>query len=902
MSDTSQGEGWWIASDGKWYAPEHHPDYVAPSLPTPPIVPETPNYAAETIAVPSPEQAPIAPPAATPGPTFTAPGSPTQSYDPNALSAPTEHSDPDYNLPEPESESGGRRNLILGLAALIIIGGLVFLAVRAFSGGSSSGAASPEGAVQQLITSLNERDGVGFIEVFDPDEIEAWFGSFTPAIEEFEQIAEGQEASDELIEAYESVFNSFDYSLTGPGGEDPTYEVEMLDDEGRISRVRLDGIDLAFNVEDINSAIIVSVDSEAPTALDISEIDDVEIEVRDERRGLAATLFRPANPREDAFAENVHLDIVTVEKDGEWYVSIGYSVLEAIRTADGFPGFEQPDYGQAFRVVDDQTGGAESPEAAMQELFTAIESLDYDTIIQLTDPLATPYLHDYLPLINEQVDEQDRRDAARDINLNFDDIEFGVSEWNDRTLVTFPRISGRFDGGSFDLDTATWCGTIEDDFDSSRGCLEDGIDDALREIDSRQDPRDFIPEQTGMVVIERNGRWYLDPLGTMGFITEQIAEASVALSEELQTQLDDDGFSRIFIVEGPIARLGAPASRTALSGEVGVAIDVSDYQTIGERDTRGEFHVATALVRTTERADFINYPPLPASGEDWVVVYDRADSDSEIPAIGALTEGSLDVELFDVQVTAVGVDGFSGQLGGQGRPQIFTFSDEAQQFDITIEGAGFEDVYRWDSNGVVIPDDSLVFSSFAGGGEFTVVYGQPGAVFSINVLQPEPEPEPEPTSTPAPPPTPESFSPTFADPIADSFSGFVGNFGYEYVSEQAGGFFDGCGPDDPAANSYLFETDLRELVVISVYPSEDEATQAFADLSTVASPCDAFDLVIVQEVVQIDDTNVRIEWMLEDDPDSTTFEHYRLSGETVVVAVGADVAQVAEMLSFLDAW
>ncbi len=26
MSDTSQGPGWWMASDGKWYAPELHPD------------------------------------------------------------------------------------------------------------------------------------------------------------------------------------------------------------------------------------------------------------------------------------------------------------------------------------------------------------------------------------------------------------------------------------------------------------------------------------------------------------------------------------------------------------------------------------------------------------------------------------------------------------------------------------------------------------------------------------------------------------------------------------------------------------------------------------------------------------------------------------------------------------
>jgi hypothetical protein len=26
MSDSSQGPGWWVASDGKWYAPEQHPD------------------------------------------------------------------------------------------------------------------------------------------------------------------------------------------------------------------------------------------------------------------------------------------------------------------------------------------------------------------------------------------------------------------------------------------------------------------------------------------------------------------------------------------------------------------------------------------------------------------------------------------------------------------------------------------------------------------------------------------------------------------------------------------------------------------------------------------------------------------------------------------------------------
>jgi hypothetical protein len=38
MSEFSQGPGWWLASDGRWYPPEQHPDYVVP-LPVEPVEP-----------------------------------------------------------------------------------------------------------------------------------------------------------------------------------------------------------------------------------------------------------------------------------------------------------------------------------------------------------------------------------------------------------------------------------------------------------------------------------------------------------------------------------------------------------------------------------------------------------------------------------------------------------------------------------------------------------------------------------------------------------------------------------------------------------------------------------------------------------------------------------------------
>ena len=41
MSDAPMGEGWWLASDGKYYGPELHPDFVAPppQVPAPQVSP-----------------------------------------------------------------------------------------------------------------------------------------------------------------------------------------------------------------------------------------------------------------------------------------------------------------------------------------------------------------------------------------------------------------------------------------------------------------------------------------------------------------------------------------------------------------------------------------------------------------------------------------------------------------------------------------------------------------------------------------------------------------------------------------------------------------------------------------------------------------------------------------------
>jgi Domain of unknown function (DUF4190) len=89
MSDTQQGAGWWQASDGKWYPPEQHPDYVAegatpgsgeaPSSTAPTAAP-APAYAAPATGYGAPGYAappPVAPP---PGGYAYQPGLPSAKY------------------------------------------------------------------------------------------------------------------------------------------------------------------------------------------------------------------------------------------------------------------------------------------------------------------------------------------------------------------------------------------------------------------------------------------------------------------------------------------------------------------------------------------------------------------------------------------------------------------------------------------------------------------------------------------------------------------------------------------------------------------------------------------------------------------------------------------------------
>jgi hypothetical protein len=117
MSDTSQGPGWWLASDGKWYPPEA----ASPPPPQQPPPPQ-PEQPAATPA----QQPPASVPQQAPTPGYGAPppgyAAPVQSYTPP---------------PGPQGGMNGcLKAFLIGLAVLFV-GSIIVAAILVFAVGSA---------------------------------------------------------------------------------------------------------------------------------------------------------------------------------------------------------------------------------------------------------------------------------------------------------------------------------------------------------------------------------------------------------------------------------------------------------------------------------------------------------------------------------------------------------------------------------------------------------------------------------------------------------------------------------------------------------------------------------------------------------------------------------------------
>jgi hypothetical protein len=124
VSDSSQGDGWWIASDGKWYPPDQVPGPVTPPAP----VEAAPVEAAPTAppTAPPTEPTPVTPPAAAPAPAAAplptpppAPGYAAPPPAPGYVAPPPTSGEP---APVKKSGNGCLKAFLIVFAIMVVLG------------------------------------------------------------------------------------------------------------------------------------------------------------------------------------------------------------------------------------------------------------------------------------------------------------------------------------------------------------------------------------------------------------------------------------------------------------------------------------------------------------------------------------------------------------------------------------------------------------------------------------------------------------------------------------------------------------------------------------------------------------------------------------------------------------
>jgi hypothetical protein len=338
-----------------------------------------------------------------------------------------------------------------GLAALL---GVTLLAVSALSGGG--GAGSPEEAVQRLADAIEGEDPLAAIDVISPDEVRTLRASV--------DAARARAAEVELVES----------------AGDPLAGVDLS-----VGPLELEVVPLAPGF----AKVVVQGDIEGATVRDDFSPLVQEAGVDDARGSVTLAELSPAD---------LQPFLVTVERDGSWYVSAAYTVLEYIREANEL---SPADLGSGRSAP----LGADSPEDAARGVVEALAANDWESLFSLAPPDEIP-VYDYRVPLGELL-------ADAQLDFTIDELTATSELDGARATVTMSG-SGAYTntdngrGGRWELSGE--CLRIpEDEYPyafclSERGLLPFSL---------------FYDTPTGsptvrIETVQRDGRWFVSPVGT----------------------------------------------------------------------------------------------------------------------------------------------------------------------------------------------------------------------------------------------------------------------------------------------------------------------------------------------------------------------------------------------------
>ena len=376
----------------------------------------------------------------------------------------------------------------LGLAALLGIGGVATLSVQ----GDGGGAGSPKEAVEQLANAINKEDILAAVDIMAPSEVR----SLHKTVDKAQQKA----ADEELVKTASKPLAGLDLDV-----KNLTTTVESLADG--YAKVKLTGtIHAQTNSADFGRMLRNATNGDNTNG----DIDIADIQIGD------------ADP------------FVMAVRDGDgWYVSPAYTGLEYARIANDLPAAE-------FGSSKGANLGANTPEDAANEMLRAISAHDWTKVASLVPPNEFP-LYDYRAAFTQLMNDSLGRDSFSITSV----ASTAKVDGNEATVSV--EASGTTDSGDrWSINKSCLKLSDNEAFGFTRGCML--ATDVIPFIGYGLFGRGYgyahqsanINEWVSLQASERDGRWFVSPVGSVINSLEDIVKKMDhdALAELLNQPLE----------------------------------------------------------------------------------------------------------------------------------------------------------------------------------------------------------------------------------------------------------------------------------------------------------------------------------------------------------------------------
>lgn len=429
------------------------------------------------------------------------------------------------------------RSLLAVVCAAALVGGGT--AVSFALTGGASGASSPGAAVQALYTAMENSDVLGMLDALAPGE--------RGAIE--------------------------------PGLKDIASQLERLNilspntDLNHVSGVSLHYGAVDTTTEQL-SANVAAVTVAGTTVS--GSVDPSQLPLGSFVTGLESRLGSGPTGATSGTSQSGPTVLGTVQVNGGWYVSLGYSL--AINILNGSGASTVPPTSAAV-----QAQGASSPEQAVQDLFSALSNFDLNGLLADLPPdemaALDAYAPDWLPKAQAALGQ-----LSGKVKVTFNNLDLTTQAIDSGTLVKVGSgLSFEASGAGFDFSYANGCARVTMTGTTRTACQGGASNSELKGLlaDLPPDVAAIVQRiegsapAVGFVTVEENGQWFVSP-------TRTLLQAVVAFLSEFEPQdlttIEDNaqaigqGLAKWEQQQlgGELPQLGAPSAGSAgLGGALG---------------------------------------------------------------------------------------------------------------------------------------------------------------------------------------------------------------------------------------------------------------------------------------------------------------------------------------------